>query len=152
MLSFFRRNQNAILRIAYALEKTPLRVFGSVSFAVAYKPGKRMHCFFCGNNTVSSLDRYKVPVCNKCTENVDKSVLDWYRKKEGLYPKNEFVPMNARTNRNTCQLCNVEFEVSEFFGPYGFALPLCKSCLNTLSERKDIIRDHLLYQWNEEPY
>ena len=128
------------------LEDSYFSKFGVNNIVMAIKPGKKMHCFFCDNLSLSSksnLANFQVPVCNSCINNHDRAVLNYYKrgKRPFFNQRNYHKPKNKA--KSTCSFCNVKNK-SDFFIPnFGFSKQICNDCVS-LDSNSLILRNKFL--------
>jgi len=122
--------------------------FGINNVVMAMKPGKFMHCFFCGdvNNYKNlNLDSYSVCTCESCLSNVPSYILKSYHRghkpkfKKRIYKKK---PLQSET---ICSFCNSPYEMNSFFGDYGFDKNFCEICIKDKLVNLELRNKHLKY-------
>lgn len=136
-----RKNSNIFLskikRFFYPildkLEDSYFGKFGINNLVIGIKPGKRMHCFFCGtshNFNDLNLGAYSVCTCNICLSELPKSII--YNYKLGKKPR-----FNSRIYVDTlvspvyveCDFCSEKYERNSLFGDMSFDKNCCDNCL-----------------------
>ena len=115
---------------------------------MAMKPGKEMHCFFCGelNNFKNlNLKQYSVCTCTKCTKNIPISILNSYQR--GVKPKfkRRIYEKEAETE-SICSFCGSHYNQNLFFGDYGFDKKFCETCIKDKLINIELRNKHLNYK------
>ena len=116
--------------VSNIFEKTFLSIFGAQSVTISIKLGKMMHCFLCGEkkSDLSSLDKYNVPICKNCEQNI---LANFYKKnKKPFYASSYTInpPIKPQT-KEICEFCRKEYITDSIFEDFGFSKKACKDCL-----------------------